>query len=86
MFSRNPGPTKRQKDSLRQLSLAMELPFVLIAWVVAAGGAGYLLDRWLHMAPIFMLAGGMLGFAIGMWDLVKRLSREQQREKGDGGN
>jgi F0F1-type ATP synthase assembly protein I len=83
MSSQNPEPPKRRADSLRQLSMAMELPFVMIGWIVVAGGAGYLLDRWLHTSPALMLVGGAFGFGAGMWDLIRRLSREE-RKQGDG--
>jgi F0F1-type ATP synthase assembly protein I len=71
---------------MQQVALAMELPFVMVAWVVALGGGGYLLDRWLHTSPALMLVGGVLGFAGGMRDLLKRLSRSTAKgtPRGDG--
>ncbi|MGA3295117.1 MAG: AtpZ/AtpI family protein [Candidatus Acidiferrales bacterium] len=78
-------PRKRPLTSLRQLSLAMELPFVMVAGIVIGGGIGYFLDRWLHISPALTLTGGALGFAWGMWDILRRLSRERNQESGRGG-
>ena len=85
MASENPEPGKRAASSLQQVSMAMELPIVMVVWVIAAGGAGYFLDRWLHTSPLLMLVGGALGFGGGMWDLIKRLSRNRQQGSGRGG-
>ena len=62
----------------RQLALALELPFVMILGVLIGGGIGYLIDRWLHTSPVFMLVGGLLGFAGAVWDILRRLSREDK--------
>jgi ATP synthase protein I len=71
-------PSKDQGSLVRQLALAMELPFVMIGGVVIGGGVGYLLDRWLHTSPVITLVGGLLGFAGGIWDIIHRLSREDK--------
>jgi ATP synthase protein I len=68
-----------------QLALAMELPFILVAGVVIGGGFGYLLDRWLHTSPAFILVFGIIGFAGGVWDIIKRLSRDT-KDSGSGGS
>jgi F0F1-type ATP synthase assembly protein I len=60
--------------------MAMELPFVMVAEVVIGGGIGYLLDRWWHTSPVLTLVGGVLGFAGGIWDLIRRLSREEKNQ------
>ncbi len=65
--------------------MAMELPFVMVVWVIVGGGAGYFLDRWVHTSPLFTLLGGALGFGGGMWDLIKRLSRARKQGSGRGG-
>jgi len=64
----------------RQFAIAMELPFVLVSAIVVGGGAGYLLDRWLHTRPIGMIILGGLGFYAGVRDILRRLS------KSDNGN
>lgn len=71
------------KDSpgsfLRQLSLAMELPFIMIATVLIGGVVGYFLDRSFHTSPALTLLGGFLGFGAGIWDIIRRLAREEKR-------
>jgi len=72
-------PGNRNASSLRQLSMAMELPFVMVGGILVGGGLGYLMDRWLHTAPAFVLLGGAAGFAIALRDILRRLSRETKR-------
>ncbi|MFZ0582343.1 MAG: AtpZ/AtpI family protein [Candidatus Acidiferrales bacterium] len=82
MASPDPSPRKRPDGGLTQVAMAMELPVIMIASIVIAGGAGYLLDRWLHTSPLLTLILGFLGFGAGVWDIIRRLSRS---EKPDGG-
>jgi F0F1-type ATP synthase assembly protein I len=82
MSSPSPAPRKRPSGGATQVAMAMELPVILISSVVIAGGAGYLLDRWLHTSPLLTLILGFLGFGAAVWDVIRRLSRA---EKTDGG-
>jgi F0F1-type ATP synthase assembly protein I len=75
MSSPSPSPRKITKRTVNQVAMALELPFIMIACIVIAGGAGYLIDRWLHTSPAFTLILGFLGFGAGIWDLIRRLSR-----------
>jgi F0F1-type ATP synthase assembly protein I len=54
----------------------MELPILLVACVAIGGGAGYFLDKRIHTSPLFTLILGLLGFAGGMVQLVRRLSKD----------
>jgi len=76
MSSPGSAPSKGPGSLMRQLALAMELPFVMIGGVVIGGGIGYLIDRWAHTSPLFTLIGGLLGFGGGIWDILRRLLRE----------
>ena len=67
---------------MRELALAMELPFIPIAAVVIAGGLGYLLDSRLHTWPLFALLLGLLGFVAGIREVLRRVSKA---EKGNDG-
>ncbi len=49
---------------------------MLVACVAIGGGAGYLLDKLIHTSPVFTLILGLLGFAGGMIQLVRRLSKD----------
>jgi F0F1-type ATP synthase assembly protein I len=60
---------------MNQLAMALELPLIMVASTLIAGGGGYLLDRWLHTSPAFTLILGFLGFGAGIWDMIRRLSR-----------
>jgi len=84
--SQTPAPRKRPTAFVNQIALAMELPFIMIGATLIAGGLGWLLDRRLHTSPAFTLVLGALGFAGGLWDILKRLTRsEKDQEKGNGG-
>jgi len=73
--SPTPSPGKRPDPVSRQFGIALELPFVLVSAIVVGGGFGYLLDRWLHTKPIFLLILGGLGFYAGVRDVLRRVSR-----------
>jgi ATP synthase protein I len=69
-------PSQQQAAGVsRQFAMAMELPFVIVAAVVVGGVVGFFLDRWLHTKPYLMLTLGLLGFAGGMRDVLRRVSR-----------
>jgi F0F1-type ATP synthase assembly protein I len=82
-------PLPRRKGPVsqtQQLLLAIELPFVMIGSVIAGGLVGYLLDRALHTAPVLLLAGGLLGLAGGIWEVIRNLSSDEKREKRENGS
>jgi len=64
---------KRVKDFGNQTALAMELPFTLVAAVVAGGLIGFFLDRWLHTKPWLMFVFGAAGFFAGVREVLRRL-------------
>ncbi|MGH9713301.1 MAG: AtpZ/AtpI family protein [Candidatus Acidiferrales bacterium] len=86
MAPQPPAPRKRPTAFVNQLALAMELPFIMIGGVVIGGGLGWLIDRHFHTSPALTLLFGGIGFAAGIWDILKRLNRaENDEEKGNGG-
>lgn len=85
MTSQHPAPGKRAGSVLSQVSMAMELPFVMVGGTLLGGGLGYLLDRWLRTAPILTLVGGAFGFGVAMRDILRRLSREEKKHKQGNG-
>jgi len=51
----------------------MDLPFVLVGSVVIGAGLGYLLDKRFGSSPVLALLVGLLGFAGGMFEVIRRL-------------
>ena len=66
---------KKARNSASATTLALELPFTLVGAVGLGGGAGYLLDRWLHTLPWLTLVLGGLGFYGGLREVLRRLDR-----------
>jgi F0F1-type ATP synthase assembly protein I len=79
----NPSPRKRPGEGARQLADILELPFLLVATIAIGGGLGYFLDSKFHTSPVLTLVLGLIGFAAGMIQLVRRLSRDTD---GNGGS
>jgi F0F1-type ATP synthase assembly protein I len=76
-------PDERDSPGLvRQLSDVLDLPFVLVGSVVIAAGLGYLVDRWLHTSPVFTLVLGVLGFAAGIIQVLRRLTGKRKNDAG----
>lgn len=71
MTPQQPPSSKGPGGGIKQIALALELPFLLVAPVVAGGALGYFLDRWWHTKPILMIVLGILGVVMGIRDVVK---------------
>ena len=69
-----PELQKARKYS-NQTALALELPFTIVGAVMLGGVLGFFLDRWLHTKMIFTLVLGLLGFAGGLKEVLRRLSQ-----------
>lgn len=54
----------------------------LLVSVLAVGGLGYMIDRWLDIAPLGLLVGGFLGFASWFWHLW-RMMKERADQPPD---
>ena len=77
-----PTPRKRPASAAREISDVLELPFLLVACVAIGGGLGYFVDARAHTSPLFALILGVAGFAAGIRQLLRRLSKDM---KNDGG-
>ena len=76
------GPRKLSAESTRACALAWSLPFSLVVPMVLGGGVGFLLDRWLHAKPIFMLVLGILGLGIGVREVVRAAALLDKKDGG----
>jgi ATP synthase protein I len=70
----DPGNSQDPKWK-RQSASATELPFVLVIAMLVGGGIGYFLDRWLHTRPWMMIVFGVIGFATGIRDVLRRVAK-----------
>jgi F0F1-type ATP synthase assembly protein I len=73
---RPPGPGR----FVNQLASALDLPFVLVGAVVIGAGGGYLLDRRLGTSPALTLILGALGFAAGIYEVLRRLTGKRNTD------
>lgn len=69
---------------LRRLGVYLELVYTFPATILAGAGGGYLLDRWLGIAPWGILAGFLLGLGGAFVYLIKMLNM-LKRGPGDDG-
>lgn len=70
----SPAPQREPDGFVRQLANVMDLPFVLVGSVIIGAGLGYLLDKPLGTSPVLALLLGALGFAGGMFQVIRRLT------------
>ena len=64
---------QKAKKYANNTALALELPFTIVGAVVVGGLLGYFLDHWLHTKIVFTLILGILGFAAGVREVLRRL-------------
>jgi F0F1-type ATP synthase assembly protein I len=62
----------KTKQVANDSAIAMELPFTFAGAILLAGGAGFLLDRWLHSKPVFTLILGTIGFIAAVREVLRR--------------
>ncbi len=67
-------PNPKVKRYANNTALALELPFTIVGAVVVGGLLGYFLDHWLHTKVAFTLILGILGFAAGLREVLRRLT------------
>jgi F0F1-type ATP synthase assembly protein I len=68
-------PNRSRAEWVRQLALALDLPFLLISALMGGGVVGYVLDQYLHTTPWLMLICGGLGFVAGLRGVLQSLAR-----------
>jgi F0F1-type ATP synthase assembly protein I len=52
----------------------MDLPFVLVGSVILGAGIGYIVDKHFSTSPVFTLILGGVGFAAGIYEVIRRLT------------
>ncbi len=62
------------------------LGFILPAGAMLGFGLGWVVDRWMHTSPIFALLLGLVGFAIGVVDILRLLNKAEARDDTDDRN
>lgn len=63
------------------LLVAVDFGYTLLASLGLFGGLGWWLDGKLHTAPGFLIAGILLGLAVGFNGLIRRLNAIERAEK-----
>jgi ATP synthase protein I len=63
------------KDENRKSGFAYAAGITLFASVVTFCGVGYLLDRWLGTEPWLLVAGIVIGSALGLFEFVRLSSK-----------
>ncbi len=58
--------------------------FQLVFSILFFMGMGWLLDRWLHTGPAFMLVGLLVGLGAGFYVFLLKVSQEVKDEQGGG--
>jgi len=79
---RDSDSRKENAQSAKAFAVAWSLPFQLIVPPLVGGGIGYLLDHWLHTKPLFMLVLGLLGFGLGIREVVRTAAMLDKKNGG----
>jgi len=67
--------SKKDRSTWIQMAKYSQLAFIFPAATVAGWLIGVALDRWLHTKLIFTLLLGGIGFAVGIKEVLRRLSQ-----------
>lgn len=73
------GDGRGWTSGLRDAAPLLGLGTTLAVTVLAGLGGGYWLDGRLQTRPLFLLLGGTLGLAAGLYHFVKTVARSQKR-------
>jgi ATP synthase protein I len=78
-------PSGKDPGNLQQeIGKAADLPYVMIFAMLVGGAMGYVLDHFLHTRPWLMVAFGVLGFGVGVRDVLRRAAKlEIERKNGN---
>ncbi|HEX8491587.1 MAG TPA: AtpZ/AtpI family protein [Pyrinomonadaceae bacterium] len=68
-------PERDEEDVARRSGVAYAAAISLFFSVATLLGLGYLLDRWLRTEPWLMVAGIVVGSAVGLYEFVRITSK-----------
>ena len=69
----NNGTTDTDEASARTTARAASLAWSVISGASVGIFGGYGIDRWLNTSPIFLLVGFFVGFATGVYALMRKV-------------
>ena len=75
----DPTPGRDMGQGYEFVALGLTFGVAIAAFV----GGGLLLDRWLHLTPLFTIVGTLVGFAASFAYVFVKLNQEAAREKRD---
>ena len=78
-----PPRGEKSSDIWAQVAYYTSLGFILPAGVAAGYALGWLVDRWLHTAPVFATIMAFLGAAGGFIEVLVILKRAEKRADRD---
>lgn len=68
-------------SAAKQIAIATQIPISLVVPIFVGGGAGYLLDRWLHTKFLFLIVLGIVGFGIGIREVLRLASAADKKNE-----
>ncbi|MGH9903257.1 MAG: AtpZ/AtpI family protein [Pyrinomonadaceae bacterium] len=68
-------PENEEQEVTRKSGMAYAAGLTIFFSLLIFLGAGWLLDRWLGTAPWLLVAGIVLGAAVGFYEFVRIISK-----------
>ena len=69
------APADDRQETARRSGVAYAAGLAIFFSVVTFLGFGYMLDRWLGTDPWLLVAGVVLGSAVGFYEFIRIMSR-----------
>jgi F0F1-type ATP synthase assembly protein I len=67
------GANESMEQNLTRNEPTIFASYGLVGAILLFGGAGYLLDRWLHSSPWLLLCGLLTGLTVSFFGLVRAI-------------
>lgn len=74
---------KKPRDKSPYFLLAVDFGYNLLGSILVLGGLGWYIDTRYGTTPWLMIAGGLLGIAVGFNSLFRRLNLLEEKRKVD---